>query len=401
MYYRQPRYFGDFHCIGAECKDNCCYGWRIDWKKKEVEKLKNAPDIPPQLNELIEASFIPNEELEEYFEIKLDEHKKCPFNTEDGLCMIQRELGAEYLSNTCMTYPRNIRLTDNFMYRYCNISCRVIISKLISDPKAMDLINVPSKETKTIICYSDSKNDIANHPELKYRTEIFEFFYDLIGDKKHDLETNIILGALTAQSLTKLINQGEADRIPEALKSFRSQMHNGAQVRSIENIKPNYSLRFGFIEKLLSDIVGFSMVGSLNDNTGTPNIDYYNAASAKLNKLFEATPFYLRNIALNLLFETQVPFKLINNTILENYSLFVAIYACIKLNLIAIALVEDSININYLKQRFHYKNQDRFVGLTSIICRNICQNDHTQDNILKFLKDNNLTSPAYLALLVK
>ncbi len=400
MYYRQPRYFGDFHCIGNACSDNCCYGWRIDWKKEEVEKLKSAPAISHQLKELIEKSFVPNEEVEGYYRIQFNEQGNCPFLTNESLCGIQRELGAEYLSNTCMTYPRNWRLTDNFMYGYCNMSCREVLSKIFSDEKAMDLINIPSKEVKTLICCTDSPEDITKRPELKYRADIFEFLFELIGDKKHDVETNIILGALAAQSLTKLVAQNEADRIPEALKSFRSQFHNGAQLRSIENIKPNIALRFGFVDKILDDVIGLSMICSLNDETGTPNIDYYNAANAKLNELFKAVPFYLRNIALNLLFEIQVPF-ISDNTIFENYSLFVVAYACIKLNLISIALVEESINVNYLEKCFHYEGKDRFIGLTSIICRKICQDKMTQKKVMDFLKEHNFTSPAYLALLVK
>lgn len=401
MYYRQPRYFSDFHCIGSKCIDNCCYGWRIDWKKEEVEKLKSASNISLQLKELIEKTFVPNEEVDGYYKIQFNEKGGCPFLTNENLCAIQRELGAEYLSDTCMTYPRNWRLTDNFIYSYCNMSCREVLSKIISDEKAMDLINIPPKEVKTLVCRTDSTDDIAKHPELKYRTGIFEFFYELISSKKNNVETNIILGALAAQSLSKLIAQGGADRIPEALKSFRSQLHNGAQLRSIKNIKPNYTLRFGFVDKILDDVVGFSMIRSLNDETGTPNIDYYDAASTRLNEIFKDRPFYLHNIALNLLFEVQIPFRFIDKTIFENYCLFVVIYACIKLNLISIALVEESINVNYLGQRFHYEDDDRFIGLTSIICRKVCQNELTQKNILDFLKRYDFTSPAYLTLLVK
>lgn len=402
MYYRQPRYFSDFHCIGPECKDNCCYGWRIDWDKEEVEKVKNAPSISPELRELVEKSFIPNIRFDGKYQIKFDERGKCPCVTEEGWCRIQRELGSEYLSSVCMGYPRRYNITADRAYCFCDSSCREIVKKIMEDSKAMDLVNKRIKQKTDITDVTLYSNELkASYPELNYSGELLEFFYELISDKRHDVETNIILGALAAQSLTKLVTQGESDRIPETLKSFRSQMHNAEQLRSIENIKPNYALRFGFIGKLLKEIVGFSMIDFLNDKTGTPNIDYYNAAHAQLNEIFKDRPFYLRNIALNLLLEFVVPFKFVDKTIFENYCLFAAAYSCIKLNLIAIALTTEHIEINVNGQQFNYVGDERFIGLTSIICRGICQNRIKQKLILDFLKKYGFTSPAYIALLVK
>lgn len=404
MYYRQPRYFGDFHCIGNACPDNCCYGWRIDWYTDEVEKLKIAKDkMSPDLRELVDKSFELNVELDNQYQILFDEKGRCSFLTEDGLCRIQRELGVEYMSETCMVYPRRYVSAGNTIYSFCNMSCREVITKLINDEKAMDMVNIPVKKEKTLrrnISFFSSE-DLALHPELKFNEELIEFFFNILADKKHDVETNIILGALAAQALTKLVDNGETDRIPEAIKSLRAQMHNPAQLKMIEDIKPNYRLRFGVIEHLIKNIIGFSFIRTLSDETGTPNIDYYDAAYAKLNEIFKDRPFYLRNIALNLMLELDVPFKFKDMTIYENYSLFVVSYACIKLNLISIALADEELFIKMQKQTFHYKGDERFAGLTAIFCRGICQNNSKGKLLLAYLKEFKITSPAYLALLVK
>ncbi len=404
MYYRQPRYYNDFHCIGNACVDNCCYGWRIDWKKSEIDKLKTAENISAEFMELIEKSFVPIENHKEAYRIEFNEKGKCPFLTNDSLCRIQRELGVEYMSDTCMIYPRKRIVTDKVVYCFCYSSCREIMWYLMNDEKSMDLINVPVKHSEILHgVIKDSSERLTIHPELKFREELFEFFYDTIADKKHDVETNIILGALAAQALTKLVEIGESDKIPETIKSFKAQMHNGAQLKIIENIKPNYHLRFGFIGKILKEIVGYSMVGLLNDKSGTPNINYYNIASEHLNEIFSDRPFFLRNIALNLLFEFIVPFSFTDKKIFENYSLFAVAYACLKLNMISIAIngKDGKYNINMDGNRFHYEGDDRFINLTSRICRPICQNYEKQKVILKLLEENKFTSPAYLALLVK
>lgn len=403
MYFRQPEYFGKFHCIGNACPDNCCYGWRIDWRKEEIDKLKKAEDkMSSKLKELVEMSFIPNKEIEGKFQINFNEQGRCPCLTEDGLCRIQKELGADYLSGTCMVYPRRFIATKEIIYRFCHMSCREVLTNLLNNEKAMGLINskIDVEKISDNMIY-DSPEALNKYPEKKYRAELLEFFYELMNDNKHDITTNIVLGALAAQSLTKLVEQGEIERIPEALISFKSQMHNGSQLRSIENLKPNYHLRFGLIGKLMQEIVGFNFIENLKDKTGTPNISLYCVALNRLNKIFKDRPFFLRNIALNLLLELAVPFTLENRTIFENYTLFAASFACIKLNLISVAMLEDEVKVNVLGQTFHYYGEERFAGLTAIICRGICQNTPKEQLVVDFLNKYKITSPAYIALLVK
>ncbi len=402
MYYRQPEYFGDFHCIGSDCRDNCCRDWRIDWEKKEIDKLKTAEDLSPELKELVEKSFSPEKDMDGIYKITLNESRSCPFLTEEGLCRIQRELGAEYMSRTCMVYPRKYYAAESAVYRSCYSSCREIVRRLLNDEKAMELVNAGVRKREVVGTRVFTEESLAAHPELKYRGELFEFFYEVIGGKKLDIETSIILGALAAQALTKLVDKGDADKIPETLKQLKAQMHNAANLRSIENIKPNYHLRFGFIGKVLSGITGYSMINALNDRTGTPNIDLYDAAAERLGEIFKDRPFYLRNIALNLLLELSVPFNITEKTIFENYSLFALVFACVKLNMTALAITgKGEVELNLFGTPLHYDGEDKFVGLTAMVCRSLCQSPDKQKALLKLLADFKFTTPAYIALLVK
>ncbi len=402
MYYRQPRYFGEFMCVGDDCPENCCYGWRIDWSKSEIDKVKNAENISSELKELVENSFIPNETNEEEFQIKFDDNGKCPFQTDEGLCKIQRELGAEYLSHTCTVYPRCYISVGNALYRYCYTSCPVIIKSLLNNENACDPVNVSSnKDTgKKYVAINEAKNE-KKYPELKYRGELFEFFYELISDKKIPVESAIILGALAAQKLTEFVTLKEYDRIPEALKAFRKQFHNAAQLNSIANIKPNYHLKFGFLSQMIEDIVENGATILLRDETGTLNIDLYNEGERRLSEALKGREFFMRNLALNLLFEFAVPFKFPNKTIFENYSLYVTAFGLLKLNLIAVCSVDKGITFRTCGQSFVYYGDDKLVGMTAIICRGICQSVGKEEALIKLLKDNKFTTPAYLALLVK
>ncbi len=398
--YRQPRYYGDFHCIGNTCPDNCCYGWRIDWKQEEIDKLKTAPGCSPELKELFEKMFTTDDALKGYYRIAFDEQNKCPLLTADGLCRIQRELGVEYMSHTCMIYPRKFLVAGSVLYKVCYSSCREVMRRLMNDEKSMDLINIPIKQDEIVAATWDSQETLAAYPELYYRGELLEFFYEIIADKRHDVETNIIIGALAAQALTKLVENAEENKMPEAISRLKDQAHNAAQLKAIENIKPNYHLRFAFIGNILREITNIPVIDLLYDRTGTPNIDYYNEGSEKLNEFFKDRPFYLRNIALNLLIELEAPFEFKNKTLFENYSLFAVIFACLRLNMIATATMRET-KLNLYGKEIHYDSEDKFYGFTSMICRRFCQNNANQSRIIKLLAENGFTSPAYIALLVK
>lgn len=397
MYYRQPRYFGDFQCVGSDCLETCCYAWNIIWTKEEVEKVKNAPNISPELKELVEKTFIPCIGNTEKYIVKFDEYGKCPCVTKEGLCGIQRELGAEYLSHTCTFYPRGRWTTENTYYRFAVTSCPEIIRKLLNDEKSIDLINEPLEDSEGKFV----RDNIKKYPELKYHEDFVELFYELISDKKISVETAIILGALAAQKLTEIVALKEYDRIPEALKSFRKQFHNAAQLKAIEDINPNYHLKFGFLSEIIEKVVEDGATALLHDQTGTLNIDLYNEGEQRLHETLKGREYFLRNLALNLLFEFAVPFKFEERTIFENYSLFVAAFGCLKLNLIAVCSTELGITMRVRGQEFVYYDDDKLIGMTAIICRCICQNKVKAKMIIGLLNDNKFTTPAYLALLIK
>lgn len=403
MYYRQPRYYGDFRCIGGSCIDNCCYGWRIDWTKEEIDKVKNADGISPELKELAEKSFVPNERKEGMYKINyIGEVKMCPFQTEERLCRIQKELGAEYLSHTCTIYPRRELTVPNIVYRFMSMACREIISKLFFEENACDLINVGgSKEFESGNCRF-AEDVIRKRPEMKYYSDIFEFYYELISNKKLPVETAVIFGALAAQKLTELAKNKQYDIIPEALKAFRKQFHNPEQIKMIENIKPNYYMKLGFMAELFEQIFRSGVTPLLHDQTGTLNIDLYNKGEEGLRGALKGREYFLRNLALNLLFEFDTPFYFEENSVFENYSLFATAFGLLKLNLIAACRSgENSIAYGTEGQKFVYKGDDKLIGITAMVCRGICQDHERAKVITALLKSNNFTTPAYLALLVK
>lgn len=406
MYFRQPEYVSGFKCIGGSCQFTCCRGWTIDWSQEEIDKVKNAPDCSEELRVIMDK-FVPSKTNKDLLMVSLNEQRKCPMLTENGLCRIQKELGEEYLSEVCRTYPRVYRLSYNsktkandFIYRYCNMSCPEIAKRLVLDKNAMRLVNVSGKNQTVRV---NSEEDYEKYPEKIYSTDILEFFYDLISDKRYSVETALINGAIAAQILDEVVAEKNYDFIPQALKELHDGFIKGGLFNDVENIKPDYIMKFGFVLKLINFAARTNVTSLLKTPEGKLDLKLYKTGEANLNVIFDNDDYWLRNIALNLLLELKIPFYSDDSGIFETYRLFVTVFACIKLNAIA------SVSKGDVKIRLNEANgfgaimnaKDGIWGFASIISRNLCQNKSVGEGLNQILKAEKFNTPADLAMLIK
>ena len=383
QYVRQPKFYKDFHCIGGKCTVSCCHRWRIDYKVSEVEKLKNA-DCSETLHTLIENSFIP---YKDKMVIKHSDEGKCPFHNEEGLCAIQKELGEEYLSLTCVIYPRKNIKTGSYVLRSCNISCPQVLSMICSDDSSMDLENFSLKGTVLKNVEINSKLDIINNPALEYRSELFEFFYEILSDKNRSIETSIVLGAMAAQKLDEFIKQGKYNRIPDVIKALKPQLNNPAQIAKLESVKPNLSLKANFSAGLLKFINNADVYTNVFEK-GIPSEEKYNKGMEKFKKHFNGVPNFMRNIALNLYITNKMPYRDNSLSLFENYSYFVAEIAVIKFLVPAIAIQFSPVD-------------EQVERAISIIDRSFTHNEIKVHLVLDYMKAFKCTSPAYLLGIIK
>ncbi len=386
-YLRQPAYYKDFSCIGGACPISCCLVWRVDWTAAEVEKLKNA-ECSEHLKSLIDSSFNKMENSEKYI-VHMDEKNRCPFLTEDNFCSIQRELGEDYLSYTCKVYPRRSILSGGVMYRCCNLSCYHVVDTLCNDKDCMKLENILPKSSQAIRekAYKDKELDLINYPELRYRSDLFEFFYEILSDESVSIETSVILGALAAQKLSEYIGKGKADMIPDIIKALRGQLGNKEQLASIENIKPNYMHKMPFLFELNKLIIKSNLFDNVKSD-GKFYLPKYIEGENAFNKYIEENPFVLRNIALNLWIEIKMPYRNDSMTLFENYGNYIAAIAAAKmLGACIFASGKDPVK--------------GFKAALAYVSRSFSHNENNVKIIDELIKKYNGVSPAYLAVLIK
>lgn len=390
MYYNQPRFFSNFKCVGSSCPDNCCYGWTITWTKDEVEKLLNAEGISDELFKLVKESFYPTENSENRLRIVFGVDGKCPFQTEEKLCKIQRELGAEFLSETCTIYPRYMLRFVNTFYRSCRTSCPVVVETLLKDRRSMELVSV----------YENGSADKL-YEDKEHVTDIFEFFYELLSDDTLEIERSIMLGSLAAERLTQTIGREDFESVPEELRDIRKLLHEKNTLDVVNNVKPNLRAKLSFLPAVTERITGSTVTQFLHDEEGIVDLELYKHGEERLRETLKGREYFLRNLALCLMLDMYAPFKLRNKTLFENYGLFVATFACIKLNIISALAIDRPVRIRLHGQEFQFANpDDKIIGFTALISREFFQNDPKPPIIVDLMNEHNYIDHAHLAALV-
>ncbi len=389
----QPRYYKSFHCTGSDCISNCCKHWgQIMWTFTEYEKLIHA-DMSDALRNRIGGCF---EKTSDAFSpsktvYTIDEmYNKCPMQDDEGLCMIQRELGEEYLSVTCRYYPRTAIECGRYVTNTCSTSCYAIVDTLCSDETAMELDVSEYHPVSTIHSVIDD-NMIGKRPMLRYFNEILRFLYDIVSDKHYSLETAMVLGALAAQQLTKLEESKEYDRVPEAIESLRKQLKDKAQIEKIDNIQPNENYRIALIYEMIEKTIIRNVKKLIKNFTlenGEVSVDLYKKGRRRLADIFEGKEFYRRNIVLNMLIQSKVGLGRNEHSIYENWLYLCATFAEIELFMTGGAMEK--------------KAPDKFAKVAvALMNRTFSHQTNSIDIMVGFLQKKGFTKPAHIALMLK
>lgn len=133
----QPKYVADFQCDGSKCNAKCCGNrWRISIDVdtyKKYQRIKN-----PVMRKKILSSIKPSTN-KIGFEINFGEGKSCPLLCEDNRCYVQRNLGEEVLSNTCMCYPRIVKIIGKYQFILLSMTCPVAAEKALFFSDGMNI----------------------------------------------------------------------------------------------------------------------------------------------------------------------------------------------------------------------------------------------------------------------
>ncbi len=104
-----PDFWKEFSCKCGACRKSCCMGWDVGISQREYFSLVGASCSSELRSRLDEAFYVPHDASPERYALLNHNYLgDCPLRAQNGLCMLQRELGEAALPEVCRRYPRSI-----------------------------------------------------------------------------------------------------------------------------------------------------------------------------------------------------------------------------------------------------------------------------------------------------
>lgn len=237
-------YCDEFKCLGSDCPETCCGHWNIFFNQNGYLKCKNA-DCSEQLKEIIDKSFVKvtsnDNSSFDYAVIKLKEDGYCPLLDEDKLCMLQKELGEEYLGFVCSSFPRLKTAVGSNNYIYSlNISCCKVCSLLINHTEGLQLLE---EEYDGGDKYLNS--GLYSAPSVPESWYGYPFYWliksvqiDILQNRKFTLPERMLILGYFSQKANQYINRSQGEKIYE-LANFL--MYDGNLKKTARSLKPKQS----------------------------------------------------------------------------------------------------------------------------------------------------------------
>jgi lysine-N-methylase len=254
--------------------------------------------------------------------IKLLPSLECPFHNAERLCQIQVELGEEYLSQTCATYPRRTLLIDGLADKTLTLSCPEVCRLVLLNPDLLDC----SGTEDNYMNWDDSKDD----PSLvSYFWPIREFVIGLIRNRDYALWQRMFLLGTFSRRLEAIARGEIKGGFSAMLKGFSAAVATGSLRASIETLPADLTLQLGMVlelvrlrssqsfhaPRLLESIdvfskgIGYSPGATLLEMSAEYGVAY----DRYYAPFFAEHPHILENYLINMIFRRLTPFSVPKN----------------------------------------------------------------------------------------
>ncbi|WP_322785835.1 flagellin lysine-N-methylase [Kyrpidia tusciae] len=402
-----PQYLRTFSCIGPNCEDTCCKGWTVSIDETTFIKYKRVRD--PVLTRLFEKHIQrvrSNRSPDNFGKIKMDREGLCPFLSEDKWCKVQLQLGEDFLSDTCATYPRAIHKVNGVLERSATLSCPEVarLALLRPEPMEFDLLEEPEdtrQAARLVLNAADPSN--AAKP-AKYFWELRVFTIQVLQNRTYALADRLLWLGLFYRKADELARTGQADGIPALIGSYLHWMEQGDLHEHLNAIPAQSPIQMKLLKELV-DIrfsLGISsqrylqcLAECLHGLQYTAEEPVENIA-ARYEKAYahfyapfmEEHGYILENYLVNFVFKNLFPCSG-RPSLFDDYVLMVLHYALIKMHLIGMAAFHQGLT------------PDLTVRLIQSFSRTVEHNQIYLRRIEGLLKDNGYATLPYMAILIR
>ncbi|OMD41435.1 flagellin lysine-N-methylase [Paenibacillus odorifer] len=402
-----PSYLEKFACIGSACEDTCCVGWRVDIDQKTYKKYKNVGnwEIKSHLSKHIKRNRS-NPSEGNYAKIVMKSNNACPLLNEDKLCSIQKELGEDYLSNVCSTYPRVTNQVNEILEKSATLSCPEAARLALLNPEGIQFNEIEeSIHSRNVISKKLNTNSkIAIQKMESYFWELRIFTIQVLQNRSYSLAHRVIILGMFYQKVQGYINDGNLSGIPQQIASYTILMEDGSFREGLSGISSSVAIQMQLLKEL-ADVRVFHGIQSerymecfgevlhgiqyTKDSIVEEIAERYQKAYDEYYAPFMSEHEYiLENYLVNYVYKNLFP-RTSDENVFEAYILLVVHYSLIKLHLIGMA--------GHHKKAF---GLDHIIKLTQSFAKTVEHNPLYLRDVIELLKKNSYTSMAYMAILI-
>jgi len=318
-----PLYTQRFACIGSDCEDTCCAGWRVTIDKKTYTAYKqtsNAKLIERFDSKVKRVRSQPSDSR--YARMALDPTTgDCPM-MEDHLCSIQKELGEDKLSNTCFTYPRVTKDLGGIQQQALTLSCPEAARLALLAEDAMSF----TQSEITVRPETIEKQKPVRGLSLDQMNEVRFFCIQLLKESDLLLWQKLALLGLFCETLTDALKSGGQGRVSQIIESMRGVINSNQFAGLFESMQPHHEVQaitFAllwksknvFTHSQVQSEVQASIIKGLGAELESGAVDEaelinrYKRGVARIPEALKDAPFFLENFVINEMFRENFPFE--------------------------------------------------------------------------------------------
>lgn len=282
--------YDKFRCTADQCTFSCCQQWGISidektyekWQGLKVEAMEQGNHKLPEITlcDCLEKDDVGHA-------IAFNQDKMCPLLDGNKLCRVVVQLGEEFLSETCTTFPRQINQFDDRDEYSFDFGCPVVV----------DLIN----ENPGTIEFCEEGESVTTHSLLYV---VREMILTTIGDDGYSLPERIMV---TFYSLLELLD--EKNLTEEIVNCYKNKKYLKSIAHEIRKMEFNPIKSFWERNELFSDIIQLYRkqklyVDYLDDISLLAEklkVDYSEATLLEKSELFEEKYVAYQNLLKNYL----------------------------------------------------------------------------------------------------
>jgi len=333
-----PSYVEGFKCIGGECEDSCCIGWDIDIDKQTFRKYFRTKDS--EMKQRFTRHIYRNKEScsknVDFGRISINDSKWCPFLDRDKLCVIQRKLGEDCLSNVCYSFPRVYNKLNGTYEISLAMSCPEAVRKLFANKDPIKFSEHNMTGVKHVIHSSvDTGEKYWKNTPIGQLPELRTLSIEIIQDRSQPINVRLMQLGFKLKTIAQT-DSAFQDTLREQI-SFTGKY--AFQMDFFRYVIESLGVFNEIDSPVFADYTNLVMEGfELNDEKSPDDkTDFYkDTVELTLNPFTEENAYLFEHYLVNSIFQDNFPFSE-NQDMFDGYIMLVLRYALVRFYLAGIA----------------------------------------------------------------